>query len=265
MFDPNTIGYVDASDIKVLHVLKPRDGNTSKPQIFKGVLTLQNVPLGLYFKVNVNEKRDQIVADRLKHLFGLQPLNCFALTLDFMYCDDELVSTPDAKIEYFAFQCPFEELKVDRQLPTFDEYRGPMNERFQIELAKILLFRYTIGTTKTNLSHILIRNELPISISECMISSSQLPNQFASEFEFITSEAWDQARLEFRLNFSNNKMRGILLQTRQVESDIKYMKPKGLLGVPCSRIAEIIEERLDVIAHLEAERLPQALCSGMSE
>lgn len=272
MFDPNFIGNVSAEDVQVEEILP----GYHHFQRFRAVVTLQGHRHRLLLKPNPSGERDQIVADRLKYLFDMKPMHVFGLRLNFLFRGGKRVVCD--WIEYLAISLgprgPRHLINLpshmkDERLRTLREIRRTDLIKvfdFQVELCKAVIFRYVIGTSETCDEHILIHTveylegDLPpafevISISESVITSQCPPRDFLDSLRFISSEAWRKAQEEILASFDFDYERGIILQTRQPERDLKHRKPKGPLHVKATRIAEIIEDRLTLITECDVNEI----------
>ena len=249
MFDPCYVGLIPNENVKVTTPFG--HSKNGKTQMFKAIVTIESNMFALLLKPNEAGKRDQIVADRLKHLFNLKPMNCFALQLKFVVVEGVQIDSP--AIEYIAMPCPFLQLTYEHQaLPTLSSWTGQRSKAFDVELLKIAMFRYIIGTTKSLPEHILIVEGMPLSISEMVISSFGLPSDFMNILSF---DHWEEARDALVANFDNDQMRGIILQTERCERLMFHRSAKGPLSLPAMRITEIIEERVDLISSCTLDQL----------
>lgn len=252
MFDPQSAGRIEAKDVEVLHVLPGRPG---KWQHFEAIVTLQGNRHKMFFKANPGGKRDQLVADRLKHMFGLQPMHTVMCALDFGYQQDERVEL-DAWLEYFMFA---NLVPIEGHLGDVDF--ESQSDDFKLEVYKIIMFRFILGLLKTQDDHILIRNGMPISISEMIITSGLPSREFVNKYinESTSIALLQRAQLELADKFDNDNLRGVILQTRKVERTMFGLKPKGPLNLKASRIAVIIEERVDLITTCDPSKIGMIL------
>lgn len=243
MFDPLHIGRLHSNYIKVTHVVATK----KKYSPFKALVTLQGHTHALLLKPNLEWYRDQIVADRIKHMAGLRPMHTFGLELNFAYCDGKRVETE--WMDYFAFALSKNEVESPDSLPTLQTVDRSLFEsfRFRVELCKIILFRYMLGFSNTCEEHILIRDGMPISISETKIGSSLLSREFLDQFSFIEAKAWEEGKKELLEHFNLDNLRGCLLQTRMAERNIFHRTSKGPLSIQVKKMAELIEERFSIL------------------
>ena len=281
MFDPNFIGKVEAENVRVEEVLP----SLRHVQCFRAVVTLQEHQYRLLLKPYVGGKRDQIVADRLKYLFGLKPMHVFGLSLNFLYRQGERYDCD--WIEYFAIsmgnKLPTKLShkdgdKLPTKLPhkdgdklsysvwqTLAEIRSTsLVEKldFQIELCKIVMFRYVIGTSQTCDEHILVRLiesedhcfEI-LSISETVITSLCPARTFLDSLRFISPEAWQKAQVEILKHFDYDYERGIILQTRKLELELKGRRAQGTLTMKPKDIAACIEDRISLVTTCDVNRI----------
>lgn len=243
MFDPLHIGKLSANYVKVVHIVRKSAGYDS----FKAVVTLQGHTHALLLKPNLEKFRDQIVIDRMKHLFGIQPMHVFGLQLNFVYEQGEKFE--GRWQEYFAMALSKEEVLSAEPPPTLKTLEPNLlkESNFRMELCKIVLFRYLVGSYKTCSEHILIRNGMPVSVSENKISSAFLSLNFISSLPKLEEKDWLEARKSILSRVDLDSLRGIILQTRKPERSIDKKAPKGPLSLPVRRITEIIEERLTIL------------------
>uniref|UniRef100_A0A6C0CI26 Uncharacterized protein n=1 Tax=viral metagenome TaxID=1070528 RepID=A0A6C0CI26_9ZZZZ len=250
MFDPCFIGKVEAENVQLEAILP----SLRHVQCFRAVVTLQGNRHRLLLKPNISGKRDQIVADRLKYLFGMKPMHVFGLLLNFLYRRGERQDCD--WFEYFAIstanQSGYQTLDKIRLTPLAQELA------FQVELCKVVMFRYVIGTSQTEDEHILVR-ESPqlevLSISETVITSLCPSREFLRSLSFISVEAWRKAQVEIMQCFDYDYERGIILQTRQLERDIKRRRPKGQLTMKARDIATMIEDRLSLVTTCDVNEI----------
>lgn len=248
MFDPYSIGHVDTNAVEVVKVFNGRPGQLRS---FRAVVTLQGAQHKVIFKPNVNGTWDQLIVDRLKHLFCLEPMHTASCTLNFCYPRDEQYVS-DVPIQYFMFadKIPSRETLEDVEYST-------VSREFRKEIYKIALFRYVVGVTKTTADHILIRAGVPMSISEITITGTAIPRPFIQKYietdfdEVLMKEAMECIKLKF----DHDSMRGIILGTRKPEREMKSKKPKYHLSSKARDIAIMIETRLDVVTTCDPEEL----------
>lgn len=284
MFDPNFIGNVEAESVQVENVLP----GLRHVQCFQAVITLQGHRHLLLLKPNVGGKRDQIVADRLKYLFGVKPMHVFGLCLNFLYRRGERHECD--WIEYLAISMGHtlsrdNSNKLEREVygkyQTLDKIRStPLINQldFQVELCKIVMFKYVIGTSQTYDEHILVRTmgdecrskketrssteevsqrirfEI-LSISETVITTLCPSRTFLESLRFISPEAWQQAQAEILRHFDYDYERGIILQTRQPELDFKGRKARGPLTMKARDIASCIEDRVSLVTTCDVDKI----------
>lgn len=283
MFDPNFIGQVGAESVQVEEVLP----GLRHVQCFRAIVTLQEHRYRLLLKPNVGGKRDQIVADRLKYLFGLRPMHVFGLSLNFLYRRGERHDCD--WIEYVAISGGHDmSTKLSYgKYETLDKVRStPLINQldFQVELCKIVMFRYAIGTSQTYDEHILVRIVGPIvgkeesesstdetsernqkelerirfeilSISETVITTLCPSRTFLESLRFIPPEAWRQAQVEILRHFDYDYERGIIVQSRKPELDLKGRRPQGPLTMKPKDIAACIEDRVSLVTTCDVDRI----------
>jgi hypothetical protein len=256
MFDPYHIGSVNTEDVEVVEVLSGFDGRF---QSFRGVLKLQGHRHHLWFHPNWGGKRDPIVIDRLKYLFDVEPNHTFGVVLPFVFKGGELVS--DHGCEYLAVSVRPGEWNSLRALRSNGGVDIPVaqEEEFQVELCKIVLFRFVSGLATTSDEDILVRTDgaqvTLLSLHEVALNSYSLGRNFAKSLRFLPASAWERAREEFIRRYDLDHLRGILLQTRKPERELKRRRPKGPLHLPVQRLAEIIEERVERITNCPLEEI----------
>ena len=255
MFDPNYIGEVACKDIEILHVLPGRPG---KWQLFEAIVILQGNRHKMLFKPNAGAKRDQLVADRLKYLFKLRPMHTVACRLNFGYQQNEKLEL-EGLLEYFMFA---DISPIEGNLGTIEFDSQP--DEFKIEVYKIIMFRFILGLMKTSDDHILIREGMPVSISEMVITSSLPSREFVSCYinETTSLSLLRQAQVQIASDFDHDYMRGIILQTRKLERSMFGLVPKGHLTLKATRIASIIEERVDLITTCDVARILDTLTNS---
>ncbi len=257
MFDPYHIGRLDRNNVEVINIIKNAQtmSNALHWQPFKAIVFIQGHKHAMICKPNRKEKRDQIVADRLKYLFKINPMHTVGVKLNFIFIKNEVIDCDF--IEYFMFASSLEDIHNEIEPLTLDAYfnehigLSPMylwpSYAFELELMKIIAFRYIIGNSTTHEKHILIKNDMPLSISETHISSATPQKTLHPILKTININVFKDVQSEFQILFDRDYMRGIILQTRQPEQDLKHLRPKGSITVKATRIAEIMEERYDII------------------
>jgi hypothetical protein len=114
MYDPTFIDKVHAVDVEVINIMK----TTSNLNVLKCVVTLQGKKHALILKRNVYAERDQVVIDRLKHVFNLVPMHTFCMLMNFEYRNG--VRFTCDWVEYLAFASSLEEVQSSKPLPHFE-------------------------------------------------------------------------------------------------------------------------------------------------
>ena len=248
MFDPYSIGHIGTDAVEVVKVFNGRPG---RMRSFRAVVRLQEHQHKVIFKPNLNMIWDQLIVDRLKYLFNLEPMHIVSCTLSFCYPKEERYES-DVPINYFmlADKNPVRETLEDIEYST-------VSRDFRREIYKIALFRYIVGVTKTSVEHILIRAGIPMSISETTITGTALSRPFIQKYiETDFEEVLMREAVEcIKLKFSHDSMRGIILGTRKPEREMKSKKPKYTLSTKSRDIAILIETRLELVTSCEPEEL----------
>tara|TARA_R110001632_G_scaffold50169_5_gene125300 strand:- start:6512 stop:7255 length:744 start_codon:yes stop_codon:yes gene_type:complete len=225
MFDPIMVKDEDLIDVTEIQ-------NYSN-KVFRAHITLPKSKHDVLMKINFDGKNDQVVADRMKYLFDITPMHTF------------FVNYHDINHFCFAF---YKGSRLWNQKPIELE-----NNIFQIEMCKILIFRFVIGSIKTNADHIMIVDELPMSISEIYIGNHFPDINFLKMFTNVDIEYFIKARELINKNFSHDAMRGIILQNGKRERNINYMRCKYPLSVSALRLTELMEEKLDLITSCDID------------
>ena len=268
MFDPTSVGKIDAKAIEVIRVLPSQPG---KLQLFEAVVTLQGNKHRVLFKPNRNGKRDQIVADRLKHIFSLTPMHCVSAHLNFCYQHDERVEWHDG-IEYLMLAAKVTATKCLR-----DVNFQCQSDEFKKEVFKIIMFRFIIGARNTTEDHIVIRSDqqdeldiddqsdicsgLPMSISEMTLASALPPRDMVEKY--INSktdlELLKAARLELGERFDNDCLRGVIFGRGKIERDLDRLISRPGLTIAARRTAQVIEERFDLVMNCDLKTMLNVL------
>lgn len=240
MFDPYFIGDVERPNVKVLSSF-----GHSGAQFLRTIILIQDNYYALILKPNKSEERDQIVIDRLKHVFNLTPMNTFGLRLDFIYVQGAAHNV--GWFEYFAFASDFKSIAMGVTFPHIEAPLMKFEFEQRVKLCMILMFRYIIGDHNTKNDNILIVKDDFLSISEMRFSSSEMDSRFSKQFEDFEDQCWKEARHRLMKGVLLDNIRGILLQVQNPTKDISRKSPKGKLSIPARRIMCIIEERIDVV------------------
>lgn len=247
MFDPYFIGKVERNNVRVLDVL----GN-KRFQMLKVALKLGDNYHVVILKPNHDRTRDQIVIDRLKHVFNLHPMHAFGLSLDFVYCGGVLNDYDN--MEYFAFASKLNEDEFDHVCDIRD-----LDENQKEQAIMILMFRFIVSAVGNHNEHILIKGTKLVSISEGWFSRQNMDCEFASQFAFIKRNTWLAARDKLLKGVLLDNIRGIVLQTENPTNTIHTKAPKGSLSIPVSRIMFSIEDRLDMIKNEDFDQVLKVL------
>jgi hypothetical protein len=247
MFDPYFIGKVERDNVKVLDAF-----GTKRFQLLKAVLKLGDNYHVVLLKPNHDRTRDQIVIDRLKHVFNLHPMHTFGLSLDFVYCVGALNDYDN--MEYFAFATKLKEDEFDHVYDIRD-----LDQEQQEQAVMILMFRFIVSAVGNHNEHILIKGTKLVSISEGWFSRQDMDSEFASQFGMIKRTTWIAARERLMKGVLLDNIRGIVLQTENPTNTIHAKAPKGPLSIPVSRIMYSIEDRLDMIKNDDLGEVLKAL------
>jgi hypothetical protein len=247
MFDPYFIGEVERKDVRVVQPLE--DGRF---QLLKAVVKLGEGYHALILKPNIARERDQIVLDRLKHVFNLTPMHTFGLKLDFVYSNGTQYDSDWT--EYFAFASSLHE-GVLEAVEDIDD----LSEEHKIQAVMILLFRYLVGAIRNRNEHILIRNQKLVSISEGRFTTMEMCSDFASQFVNIPVQIWIEARSRFLKGVLLDNIRGVVLQVDHPTNNIDGKASKGPLSIPVRRIMVSIENRLDLVKTSDVKELRERL------
>lgn len=242
MFDPFFIGKVDRKDVRVLASFGSRG-----QQMLKVVIRLNDNYHVLILKPSLEGYRDQIVIDRLKHVFNLTPMHAFGLELDFVYCNNVLVDVQ--RMEYVAFAS-----KMKEETETVaDQLTLTMEQKEEILM--ILMFRYIVGALNTSGEHILIKEGKLISISEGRFGLDGTCSEFASQFKDIGHAVWDKSRKRLLKGVLLDNIRGIALQGENPTSSIDRKASAGPLSISVRRVLTNIEIRLDILSTATIDEL----------
>ena len=247
MFDPYFVGEVDTKDVRVIETL-----GTRQFQMLKVVLKLEDQYYVLLLKPNIGRERDQIVLDRLKHVFNLRPMHTFGLRLNFVYVNGIRFDANSS--EYFAFASA-----IERKQSDCIEDVNNLNLEQKIEALMILMFRYIVGATGNQNEHILIQDGHLLSISEGRFTTMEMCPDFASQFNQIPASVWVKARKRLLKGVLLDNIRGIVLQIDHPTNNIDKKSPKGPLSMAVRRIMFSIENRLDLVKNLELKELKEYL------
>lgn len=244
MFDPYFIGEVDQSDVKV--VSTSGDGAC---QTLDVILRLQGSYYALIMIPNRYEERDQIVIDRLKHVFNLNLIHVFGLKLKFVYNNGHQIET--GWQEYLAYnrRC------LSPKLQNIEN----LNEDRKIEFIMILLFRYILGIVSTKIDHILVTSDGLLSTCETRFSSAEMDERFSSQCVNFDHNCWNVARERLLKGVLLDNIRGVIMQVQHPVRELRGKSPKGKLSISSRRIMEIIELRLDVVRTYDLEPLKRSL------
>jgi hypothetical protein len=247
MFDPYFIGEVDRKDVRVVNSFGGKQF-----QMLRVFLKLGDYYHTLILKPNIDKDRDQIVIDRLKHVFNLEPMHTFGLKLDFVYSNG--VQYNSDWVEYFAFAST---LNGEELLPV--ECLNDLSNEHKIQATMILLFRYIVGAIGNTFEHILFKGKTLMSISEGRFTTMEMCRDFASQFNDINTDTWVKARQRLLKGVLLDNIRGILLQIENPTNNINSKSPKGPLSIPARNIMVSIETRLDIIKTSELDELKKYL------
>lgn len=230
MFDPMKLELtLDDEEVKVLEFVENNE------KVRKMQLSLEGEILGLIMKNNYLNEYDQILSDRIKYLFGLKPLHTFG----FDYEGGNYICFCDQNLEHWN--------KNPIELES---------EKFQVEMCKILLFRFVIGARKTNEDHIMIRKDgLPTSISEMQIASYYPDENFLRRFVNVDIDQFILARNEISKHFNYDNLRGIVCQKGQWKRDFKGVRLKHKTNKTSAEILSVIEDRYDIIMSCDVEEI----------
>jgi hypothetical protein len=234
MFDPYFIGKVDRRDVKVLTSL-----GAKRIQMLKVVMKLGDNYHILILKPNLERYRDQIVIDRLKHVFNLTPMHTFGVELDFVYSGG-LQHDVDS-MEYFAFASQWKE-----ECETLDDQIS-LSVEHKEKVLMILMFRYVVGALNTSGEHILLKRGKLISISEGRFATGGESNSLAPQFADLSGSIWAKSRDRLLKGVLLDNIRGIVLQSDNPTNNIDRKASQGPLSIPVRRIMTNIESRLDIL------------------
>jgi hypothetical protein len=290
MFDPFHISCFEKSDIKYWEPVNATRPRTRDP-IF-AILTIQGNEHAVMLRENVSNTADQIVADRLKFMCEIEPMYTVALKLKCIYMyspsegsilldspptdyymtraltrivdldDEELLADEDDQIPYEGYQLNDEQKLTFLRTTAWIDH--PLDLRttpeFAFELLKILIFHWLIGVN-TDQHHIAIHNGLPFSINELALENGKPSRLFFERIQYeldadepgYTISMLPEVIQEVGGHFDFDTMRGILIQSREPQTDLKHRIPVMKLSENCRTIAENVEERLDFMLSYSIE------------
>lgn len=248
MFDPFFIGNVDAGQVKVVKVLEG-----TGPQSLKVIMRLNDNFHALVLKPTLGD-RDQIVIDRLKHIFNLRPMNVFGLSLNFVYVNGRRLEGHNS--EYLAFASNLEFVLGDFDHPHVSNFEGLSFDR-KVDLLMVLFFRFLVGT-RGGLSRnedILDFGNYYVSTNEQKFSSADVNHEFACQFSSFEDACWIEAIQKFTKGVLKDAIRGVVYQHDDYLRNTKGKSAKGRLSIPPKRVMQILEERLEILKTQDVESL----------
>lgn len=262
MFEPYDIGSLDRSSILWWEQIIA--GIARSP--LRAIVRLGETHHAVILKENARGKMDQVMADRLKQMCGLKQMHAVAVSIPMKVRNG--IEQKTEILPYFMFAAAVS-FDVETRSLKFETHRTlkevsleETSDRFKIEVIKIVLFRFLIGTSNSSLDHIIVMaaDGMPKSISETYIGDCKQESKFvdacvgrwASE---QTRSLVEQARKELCSSFDLDMMRGVLLGLEGPKRDLRRQRTKKDTTVPVRRIAELVEERLDIVRSAPYETL----------
>lgn len=271
MFDPTYGGSLGRDDILWWEQINQR----AEKSPVRAIVKINSHYHAVILKENIGGKMDQVVADRLKYMCNLQPMHAAMVSLSVQFRSNHIFDCAKLPHLMFAAQFKIEKVHVPRfvfKQPTTLQKMikagwqlSNASEDFRLELCKIVLFRFLVGAYHSSTEHIIVLNDnTPISISEIYIGSCRQAHEFidACTGDWTTKTTRlliEKARKEITQNFFLDSMRGILLQREGPEREVKRHRPKRPITLNIVRMAELIEERLDILKSVDYEDLYEYL------
>ena len=176
MFDPLSISTISRND-----VISWKCVSKQYRCPLRAVILLQKRKHAVILKENMSGKKDQIIADRLKIMCNLTPMYTTTIKIPLLVRSGKEMST--VPIEYFMFAAPFtiknSKIIFEHEI-TYQDCDSALKLELSVklEMCKILFFRYIIGTNNSSFDHIIMRNDLPMSISEMFIGNNPISRDF---------------------------------------------------------------------------------------
>ncbi len=282
MFAPCNLTHLSVNDITYIFPERP-----SKKSYYI-ILILQKRQHAFVLEENKLGVADRLVADRLKYIFGLAPIHTVMARLSMTLRmkdklpraiitepkDYILSATPMWRDENnnISFVQEPDLIEAMKLIPSLMK-----DDKFKLGVIKIFLFRFLVGASNSNFSSIRVRTVfrkdkngnkigkyIPVSHREEKLGKKDIPNTRLSQKEkyivFNDKELIDIARKELIDNFDHDNMRGIVLQTRKPEPDVKNRRPRKALSIPANKLCNLIEERIDILGTIEISELVFNIC-----
>lgn len=257
MFEP---AYINGDHVEVIWCDVYSQNPETRSVILKAILKLEDRGGASHHVVLLKPNRtktvDQVVADRFKVMCNLIPTHAVCVKLRLRQHDalNEFIMM-SSNLEFDEFET----------LAEIDELR---DQTEIVEMLKIMMFRFLLGTYNTSPEHVLRTPRGLMSIAETYIGNCEQGTSLCDKFsQFVRDHDHAEicgfatsARDSLLENFDFDNMRGILLQTQQPEREIRGMKPKFKLAMPVKRTAELIEERLDILRTSSIDEILQNIC-----
>lgn len=262
MFDPSHIGELQREDILWWKQVYPSHGRSP----LHALVRLNNTHHAVILKENPGGKMDPVIADRLKHMCGLVPSYAVSVLIPLEVRSSH--EYPSEKIPYIMYRAPFTvESRNGQAFLRFvsscvlgsleaEDLKSRLASRvFKLELCKIMLFRYLIGSYHTGMDHVIMVGTQLISISETYVGNNKQPQEFIDACvgdwdDPETQEIIEEARQAVTKKFDLDNMRGVILQYGEPSREIVRHRPKRALNIPVKRFAQLVEERLDILRSL---------------
>ena len=266
MFDPQHIGSLIEKDVLAIG---PAKATRCKGHLFAVIMLEEKHHAVRLAELN---KQDQVVADRLKYLCNIKPMHTVSVTLPFAmeYDQKRYVETTYAMFAtpYTIVDSNHTEMKLqfvqEETLHAYEQRipRSMWSEKFRLELTKIILFRYIVGTEKNRVEDIIVRNSLPLSTNETFLGNHVVGEEL---FAYLDASCLQKARDEVTRDFHYDAMHGIVLQTGQNETDVYRKKPKRPLRLKVKRLIQLIEERVDIVSSATEKQLLDSIRYGVHD
>lgn len=224
-----------------------------------GVLKMQ----GMHHAVRLMQKGlrgdDQLIADRLKHMFDLLPMNTaivsvngedyFMMEAPFTFVDDHQVDTTqdDGSTKVPPIQM------YEPELLTYYEEDWMENRSFRLEVCKIFLFRWIIGCRKTSLDDIEIWNGWPVSTNELRFGTYGMDSDVVQLLSTAYSDVLDEAMTEVCSDAKFDHLRGCLAQKRCPIQSVDHMRLGNKYALDVRDLLRKMEERIDILETMTSE------------
>lgn len=284
MFDPGHLGQLPVSLIEKVFLSRP--SNKSHYIMMK----LQKKQHIFVIEENKSGSADKMVADRLKYIFDLAPVHTimaqFGMSISFREDNYNIVMTNPK--EYILYAAPMRRDENEQILfvkePCLNDILKRvdlMNDKnFKKEVIKIFLFRFLIGASNSTMKTIRVRTNfsydnlngekhetyIPVAFNEEKVGRQNIPNAKLNkrEWEMVFGDKYqvDKVRKNMVETFDHDNMRGILLQTRKPEEDIKNRRPKKALSIPAYKLATMIEKRIEIMSSVNIDTFVREYLGG---